>query len=157
MDTSNNKRKIIWLVVVFLILVIGALALLGFNKYYNKNKSAELTPTYSSDPTEAKNLLVPTDFPFPEDFSPSQEYQRGLNGLLEYTAIWDSSLSTEENQKIFEDYMTSGGWNPFVMQLTPDMVSLSGSKENTVLNVFIKKNSENQKTEMQVHFSQSKK
>ncbi|MEK7669000.1 MAG: hypothetical protein AAB350_00195 [Patescibacteria group bacterium] len=152
MEETQKKRKFVWIIVIFMILVVGFLSLFWLNKYKNQKPQV---PVYSLNTTESKKELVPSDFPLPVNgATPTQEFQREINGYLEYTLVWDSPFSFNENVDTFRTYMETGGWNPFVMEVVPKVMSLTGQKNNTTLNIFITENSQSKKVEVQVHFSQ---
>jgi hypothetical protein len=146
----QKSRKFIWLIVFILILVLGFLSFYFINKNFSKNPTA----VYSQNTEESKKTLVPLDFPFPQNLKPTQEFQREIQGLLEYTKIWETPMKREENQKIFVDYLKGNGWDPRTMEMGVDTTYISGTKGDVSLNIFIGKNVETLKNEVQVHFSQ---
>lgn len=148
----SNKKRLFWLIIIFLILVSGFLSFYWMGK---SNKIETQNIVYSNDTTEIKKELVPSDFPLPVNgVTPSQEFQREINGHSEYTLVWDSPFSIDENRKTFEDYLTANGWNPISMEMGPKIISITGQKDDVVLNINISGNSKNQTIEVQVHFSQ---
>lgn len=149
----NKTNKIILVAIAFVIFVaiLIGLYLFIFPKSQNQNAPEVV---YSSDPTESKNLLVPKDFPFEENVDMKREFQRNSEGFLEYTAIWTTNNEREENLSIFQDYMEANNWNPFILNISKDLVSITGEKGNVVLNIFIGLNNDIMKDQVQVHFSQ---
>ncbi len=149
----NKTKKIIFTIIAFLVLIaiLVGLYFFLFSKSTNQNPPEVV---YSGDPTEAKNLLVPKDFPFPKDVVLDNEFQRNSGGFLEYTSVWTTEEERASNVKIFEDYMRENGWNPFVLEISKDLISITGEKNNAVLNIFIGLNNEIAKDQIQVHFSQ---
>lgn len=149
---NSNKKNLIIVVLAILLIGLGYVFWPTLNRFFVKGGSA---PIYSLDANTAKEKLVPADFPFPDSVQNSSEFQRKINNLLEYTDVWESSLTLEENKYIFEKYMRDKGWSPFLIRLDENNLTITGENDTTTLNINIQNiSSSTLKTKVQVHFSQ---
>lgn len=134
--SSLNKYKKLF---ILLVLIIGVFYYLEYKNIINILDQKEFQ-VYSRDPkniNEAKEKLVPVDFPIPKEISSSDEFQKSLNSLLEYTNSWVSFNSLSKNEGLYVKYLNENGWSPFVVKVSDNVRSISGEKGNVVLNVFV--------------------
>lgn len=115
-------------------------------------------PLYSvngTDITQVKSKLVPADFLFIKPAKTPEEFKRTLASLDEYTAFWETATPYKETEGKYVQYTSDQGYNPFVSHVSATSSTISGGKNDVVLNIFIEKINDSL-TKIQVHFSQKK-
>jgi len=156
MNTLNKNQKIVLLTLVS-ILVIAVIIYQFVLPKINRVNTKDV-PIYSTDTTQiekTRRLLVPSDFPFPENIKNDIETQRTLNSFVDLNKRWESNDSAEKNIDLYVKYTVDNGWNPFVSQIGPQTTNISGQKDKVVINIFIEKVN-TLESKVQVIFSQTK-